>query len=78
LEAFAAHPRIGRVPSVAADSFAKMSVDEQGNAVRSASDPVLQSLVEWNVKYEEKFGHIFIIYAPGKSASLMLEALQTR
>jgi OHCU decarboxylase len=78
LEAFAAHPRIGRVPSVTADPFAKMSVDEQGNAVRSASDPVLQLLVEWNEKYEEKFGHIFIIYASGKSASLMLEALQTR
>jgi len=40
--------------------------------------PGLQSLAEWNARYERKFGHIFIICASGKSAASMLEAVKAR
>lgn len=85
LEAFGAHPKIGDFLTTSksnansnSKAFEKMSRNEQGDAVTSASEHTLQSLAEWNEKYEKKFGHIFIIYAPGKPASLMLKALQLR
>lgn len=37
-----------------------------------------QSLADWNRKYEDRFGHIFIICAAGKSAEEMLAAVQQR
>lgn len=39
---------------------------------------ILQELADWNTKYEQKFGHIFIIFASGKTAPQMLEALKAR
>jgi 2-oxo-4-hydroxy-4-carboxy--5-ureidoimidazoline (OHCU) decarboxylase len=60
------------------DAFTSFSQGEQAIAATSASDDTLQSLADWNVKYEEKFGHIFIICAAGKSADFMLEAVKTR
>ena len=39
---------------------------------------VRQELAEYNKKFEQKFGHIFIICASGKSASEMLAAVKAR
>jgi len=38
----------------------------------------LQGLHDANKLYEEKFGHIFIVCATGKSADQMLNMLQVR
>jgi 2-oxo-4-hydroxy-4-carboxy--5-ureidoimidazoline (OHCU) decarboxylase len=35
-------------------------------------------LADWNVRYEDRYGFIFLICATGKSASEMLHALQAR
>lgn len=35
-------------------------------------------MAEWNVKYEERYGFIFLICATGKSALEMLDALKAR
>jgi 2-oxo-4-hydroxy-4-carboxy--5-ureidoimidazoline (OHCU) decarboxylase len=80
LQAFAAHPRIGDMESMKKkfDAFTSFSQGEQATAAASASDATLQSLADWNVKYEAKFGHIFIICAAGKSADFMLDAVKTR
>ncbi|KAL3688596.1 hypothetical protein R1sor_014905 [Riccia sorocarpa] len=51
---------------------------EQSAALTTANEQVLQELVEWNKRYEEKFGHIFIICASGKSSQEILVALQKR
>ena len=51
--------------------------DEQSGA-NSASDEVLKGLHTLNIEYDLKNGFIFLICATGKSASEMLQALQTR
>ena len=72
LEAFSHHPRIGakKVEAV----WAK--VEQEG--VKTASQQVLQALVEKNHAYERRFGHIFLVCATGKSADEMLAILQSR
>jgi 2-oxo-4-hydroxy-4-carboxy--5-ureidoimidazoline (OHCU) decarboxylase len=39
---------------------------------------LLQELVEWNKKYEKRFGHIFLIFAAGKSSAEILATLRER
>jgi allantoicase len=72
-EAFAAHPRIGEkkaAPSQTATA-AKWSGDEQAQAA-AASSETLAELAEINRRYEERFGHIYIVCATGRSAEEML------
>ena len=71
LEAFAAHPRIGE------RSAASWSSQEQSGAA-SAEEHTLQALAEGNRAYEERFDHVFLIRAAGRSAEEMLEALRER
>ncbi|HEX6159929.1 MAG TPA: allantoicase [Thermoanaerobaculia bacterium] len=65
-EAFAAHPRIGEKKPVT-----RWSSDEQ-SGTRAASAETMASLAEANRAYEEKFGHVFLICATGRSAEEML------
>ena len=78
--AFDAHPRIGDVSQLREKfaSTAKWCEGEQSTALESADESVLLELAEWNRKYEEKFGHIFIVCASGKPASVILAALKER
>lgn len=46
--------------------------------VVSLLQETLQALAEWNQKYDERYGFIFLICATGKSALEMLEALKAR
>lgn len=80
LQAFAAHPRIGDVAGLRKKfgAFAEMSKGEQATAAASATEEVLKELADWNKRYEDKFGHIFIICASGKSAQEMLAAVRSR
>jgi len=70
-EAFAAHPRIGEKKGGA------WSAQEQ-SGTRSAAEQTMQDLAEANRKYEEKFGHIYIVCATGKSAEEMLRLCNER
>jgi OHCU decarboxylase len=76
LEAFAAHPRIGE-KKTAADRSGRWSAQEQAGAV-DAEAAVLAELAEANRTYAERFGHIFIVCATGKSAGEMLGLLRAR
>jgi allantoicase len=71
LEAFAAHPRIGE------RSASTWSGQEQAGTA-AADQATLDALVEGNEDYEERFGHVFLICATGKSAAQMLAALRGR
>jgi allantoicase len=64
-EAFAAHPRIGEKKGGA------WSAQEQ-SGVQSAAEQTLRELADLNRAYEERFGHIYIVCATGKSADEML------
>lgn len=37
-----------------------------------------QELADWNARYDAKFGHIFLVYASGRSAESMLAELKQR
>ena len=72
-EAFAAHPRIGQPK---ADARGWAAAEQQGAAApdRATKD----ALAEGNRAYEEKFGHIFLVCATGRTAASMLEDLKRR
>jgi 2-oxo-4-hydroxy-4-carboxy-5-ureidoimidazoline decarboxylase len=77
-EAFAHHPRIGdRAALRQRFATAAWAADEQHGAA-TATDDVLDRLAEGNRRYEERFGHIFIVCATGLTAGEMLARLTGR
>ena len=78
-EAFAAHPRIGeREPSGAQDAEGDAWSREEQAGVEGSADATRRALAEGNRAYEERFGHVFLIFASGKSGEEMLAALRDR
>tara|TARA_B100001750_G_scaffold91149_1_gene72001 strand:- start:188 stop:697 length:510 start_codon:yes stop_codon:yes gene_type:complete len=80
LEAFEHHPRIGASLDALREKFAATagwSGSEQAS-VAQASEETLHALRDGNVAYEQRYGHIFIVCATGKSAAEMLALLQAR
>ena len=80
LEAFDHHPRIGADIQALREKFtrtASLSESEQAS-VAEASESTLLALRDGNRQYEERYGHIFIVCASGKSAEEMLALLQSR
>jgi 2-oxo-4-hydroxy-4-carboxy-5-ureidoimidazoline decarboxylase len=71
--AFKAHPRIGEPGGDAPES----SEREQGRAMESAA-AILAVLAAQNRRYEEKFGHVFLIRASGRSGEEILSELRRR
>ncbi|RLN42904.1 uric acid degradation bifunctional protein TTL isoform X1 [Panicum miliaceum] len=74
LEAFAAHPAIGTT----SPSVSKWSKEEQSAALSTATDSTAQELAEWNARYREKFGFVFMICASGRTAPEVLAELKRR
>ncbi|MGZ8853452.1 MAG: allantoicase [Thermoanaerobaculia bacterium] len=90
MEAFRAHPRIGErvIPSAAAlrpDSSPSSrlgmtrgwTADEQ-SGTHTASSDTMNALAKGNGEYEEKFGHIYLVCATGRSAEDLLANLRER
>jgi 2-oxo-4-hydroxy-4-carboxy-5-ureidoimidazoline decarboxylase len=80
LEALAHHPRIGANLEELRKRFASTaawSAGEQAGAA-GASEETLSALREGNLRYESRFGHIFVVCATGKSAAEMLALLEAR
>jgi len=73
------HPRIGERASgeAALTAEAAMSRAEQG-ALDPTEAGVVDRLRERNAAYEERFGHVFLIKAAGRSASEILDQLELR
>jgi 2-oxo-4-hydroxy-4-carboxy-5-ureidoimidazoline decarboxylase len=74
--ALAAHPRIGdrvegATPEAQASRREQSSMSDAGAEVRAA-------LVEGNRAYEERFDHVFLIRAAGRSPGEMLAELRRR
>ncbi|XP_008796302.2 uric acid degradation bifunctional protein TTL-like isoform X1 [Phoenix dactylifera] len=74
LEAFAAHPAIG----AASPSISQWSKEEQSTALATATDSTVLELVEWNARYREKFGFVFLICASGRGTPEILAELKKR
>jgi len=79
LEAFGAHPKIGesKAAQETGEEARRWSEGEQSGA-RAAEAETLDALAEANRVYEERFGHIFIVCATGKTAAEMLSLLRQR
>ncbi len=73
LDAMKAHPRIGERGGEAPES----SVREQRAAMR-ASAATLAALAAENRRYEERFGHVFLIHASGRGGEEILSELRRR
>lgn len=71
MEAFSAHPRIGE-----RTGSAWSQREQAGTATADAE--VRRRLAEGNVAYEQRFGHVFLIRAAGRSAAEMLSELERR
>jgi OHCU decarboxylase len=79
LEAFSRHPKIGERESARAQAETARSWSEQEQAgTHSADEETKRELMVGNRLYEEKFGHIYIVCATGKSADEMLALLKER
>jgi 2-oxo-4-hydroxy-4-carboxy-5-ureidoimidazoline decarboxylase len=71
-----AHPRIGeRIRRQGTE--ADWSRREQSGA-QGADEETARALVVANEAYEERFGHVFLIFATGRSAGEMLAAARER
>jgi OHCU decarboxylase len=73
LEAVNSHPRIG----ARTKSLTRWSAAEQAGTLGSTSE-TLTGMNAANINYEEKFGHIFIVCATGKSSEEMLSLCRER
>ena len=73
LAAMKAHPRIGERGGDAPRS----SEREQSQAMRSSAE-TLAALASENRRYEERFGHVFLIFASGRSGEEILVELRRR
>lgn len=73
LGAFAAHPRIGE-----RGGHSPAASEREQSAVRQGSPQTLAALASENRLYEERFGHVFLIAASGRTAEEMLDAVRRR
>ncbi|WP_327352428.1 2-oxo-4-hydroxy-4-carboxy-5-ureidoimidazoline decarboxylase [Streptomyces sp. NBC_01304] len=71
-EAMAGHPPIGR-PKPGDPTSAR---EQRGMA--GASEELKNELLELNLAYQEKFGHVFLICATGATAEFMLGQIKVR
>ncbi|MBF9132047.1 2-oxo-4-hydroxy-4-carboxy-5-ureidoimidazoline decarboxylase [Plantactinospora sp. S1510] len=74
--ALAAHPRIGERPA-GTDREAAWSRREQ-SGVDGADDTVRTALARANREYEERFGHLFLVFASGRTDVELLAAARDR
>jgi 2-oxo-4-hydroxy-4-carboxy-5-ureidoimidazoline decarboxylase len=77
-DALAGHPRIGeRIPAPADSRSAGWSRQEQ-SGIAAADEPTRQAIAELSAAYEERFGHIYLVCASGRTAAELLALLQAR
>ena len=72
-EALGAHPRIGELERGGAQERA-----EQAVAAASADAATADELREGNHAYEQRFGHIYLVCASGRTAQELLADLRSR
>jgi OHCU decarboxylase len=73
LQAFAAHPRIGE-----RGGHSPATSQREQSQVMEASHETLTAIAEDNRRYEDRFGHVFLIAAHGRSAEEILQSLRQR
>jgi 2-oxo-4-hydroxy-4-carboxy-5-ureidoimidazoline decarboxylase len=78
-QALAGHPRIGSIASTGAPAAGPSSWSRsEQSGVAEAADQVRAELAAGNQAYEDRFGHIYLVCAAGKSAPELLAILNSR
>ncbi len=75
-QALAAHPRIG--DRVSGESAEASSSRREQASMTQAGDDVRAAIVAGNREYEDRFDHVFLIRAAGRSPEEMLAELRRR
>ncbi|MFI8772997.1 2-oxo-4-hydroxy-4-carboxy-5-ureidoimidazoline decarboxylase [Gordonia sp. NPDC062954] len=70
-DALAGHPRIG-------DRADNPSSKREQSGVTGADADVLAEIKELNAAYEERFGHVYLVFANGRPAAELLDILKQR
>lgn len=79
LEAFQSHPKIGqKKPDQQTSADAQAWSEEEQSGTRNSTQKTAEALASLNNVYEEKFGHIFIVCATGKTSEDILAILRLR
>lgn len=78
-QALAAHPRIGErvVAHASTDRGGAWSRQEQSGVATAVAD-VLTALAAANAEYERRFGHVYLVFAAGRSAAELLDVCRAR
>ncbi|GAA2693298.1 2-oxo-4-hydroxy-4-carboxy-5-ureidoimidazoline decarboxylase [Streptomyces lunalinharesii] len=71
-EAMAGHPPIGRPKPGDPTS------NREQSGMSGASDELKSEMLELNLAYQEKFGHVFLICASGRTGEQMRDAVRDR
>ncbi len=74
--ALAAHPRIGERPSGQGAEAAHSKSEQSGVDFRDAE--LKSALRTANAEYEDRFGHVYLVCASGRSGAELLEVLRSR
>jgi OHCU decarboxylase len=79
LQIFRSHPAIGakKAKGTQTATAREWSAGEQSLAQRASAE-TLKVMAAANEAYEATFGHVFLIYATGKSSEQILKSLQER
>ena len=77
LVGLSAHPRIGE-RAAGGSPEAAWSRQEQSTAAASADERTSAALVDANRSYEQRFGHVFLIFASGRTREEILAAARQR
>jgi 2-oxo-4-hydroxy-4-carboxy-5-ureidoimidazoline decarboxylase len=75
-KALAGHPRIGERPEHAFPAHASSQQEQAG--VAEADADTLATLAECNRTYEQRFGHVYLVCADGRTATELLAVLRER
>lgn len=73
-QALAGHPRIGERGSGRDGAWSR----QEQSGVADAGDDVRTRLAAANAAYEERFGHVYLVFATGKSAEELLAICTAR
>ncbi|MBK0865820.1 MAG: 2-oxo-4-hydroxy-4-carboxy-5-ureidoimidazoline decarboxylase [Saccharopolyspora sp.] len=74
--ALSAHPRIGERPSGQGAEAAHSKSEQSGVDFRDAE--LASALRTANAEYEDRFGHVYLVCASGRSGAELLEVLRSR
>lgn len=74
--ALAAHPRIGQRPAGSGTEAAWSRSEQSG--VDASDDDLTEHLRQGNADYEQRFGHVYLVCASGRSGAELLEILRSR